>query len=59
MATLLSRDSRQEIMCALEGDPPSGIVALHFEVSHAATVKVIWRFRRSGSPAPARIVFVA
>ncbi|WP_147021852.1 hypothetical protein [Microvirga aerophila] len=54
MPAPLSRDWRERIVRAVVGGSSTGQAALRFEVSPSAAVKLIRRFRQSGSPARAR-----
>lgn len=54
MPAPLSRDLRDRIVRAVEGGSSIRQVALRFAVSPSAAVKLMRRFRASGSPAPAR-----
>ena len=54
MPAPLSRDLRERIVRAVEGGSSIRQAALRFEVSPSAAVKLMRRFRQSGSPAPAR-----
>jgi transposase len=54
MPAPLSRDLRDRIVRAVEGGSSIRQAALRFEVSPSAAVKLMRRFRESGSPAPAR-----
>jgi transposase len=54
MPAPLSRDLRERIVRAVEGGSSIRQAALRFEVSLSAAVKLMRRFRQSGSPAPAR-----
>ena len=54
MPVPLSRDLRERIVRAVQGGSSIRQAALRFEVSPSATVKLMRRFRQSGSPAPAR-----
>ncbi|WP_134497404.1 hypothetical protein [Microvirga pakistanensis] len=54
MPTPLSRDLRERIVRAVAGGSSIRQAALRFEVSPSAAVKLMRRFRQSGSPAPAR-----
>ena len=54
MPAPLSRDLRDRIVRAVEGGRSVGQAALRFAVSPSAAVKLMRRFRASGSPAPAR-----
>ena len=54
MPAPLSRDLRDRIVRAVEGGSSIRQAALRFDVSPSAAVKLMRRFRESGSPAPAR-----
>ncbi len=54
MTAPLSRDLRERIVRAVAGGASIRQAALRFEVSPSAAVKLMRRFRQSGSPAPAR-----
>lgn len=54
MPAPLSRDLRERIVRAVEGGSSIRQAALRFEVSPSAAVKLIRRFRQSGSAAAAR-----
>ena len=54
MPAPLSRDLRDRIVRAVEGGSSIRQAALRFAVSPSAAVKLMRRFRASGSPAPAR-----
>ena len=54
MPAPLSRDLRDRIVRAVEGGSSIRQAALRFAVSPSAAVKLMRRFRESGSPAPAR-----
>jgi transposase len=54
MPAPLSRDLRDRIVRAVEGGSSIRQAALRFEVSPSAAVKLMRRYRESGSPAPAR-----
>ncbi len=54
MPAPLSRDLRERIVRAVEGGSSIRQAALRFDVSASAAVKLMRRFRQSGSPAPAR-----
>ena len=54
MPAPLSRDLRERIVRAVQGGSSIRQAALRFEVSPSAAVKLMRRFRQSGSPAPAR-----
>ena len=54
MPAPLSRDLRERIVRAVEGGSSIRQAALRFEASPSAAVKLMRRFRQSGSPAPAR-----
>src|SRR3712207_4788928 len=54
MPAPLSRDLRERIVRAVAGGSSIRQAALSFEVSPSAAVKLMRRFRQSGSPAPAR-----
>jgi len=54
MPAPLSRDLRERIVRAVEGGSSIQQAALRFEVSPSAAVKLMRRFRQSGSPAPAQ-----
>src|SRR3954467_14145815 len=54
MPAPLSLDLRDRIVRAVEGGFSIRQAALRFEVSPSAAVKLMRRFRQSGSPAPAR-----
>ncbi len=54
MPAPLSRDLRERIVRAVAGGSCIRQAALHFDVSPSAAVKLMRRFRQSGSPAPAR-----
>jgi putative transposase len=54
MPAPLSRDLRDRIVRAVEGGSSIRQAALRFAVSPSAAVKLMQRFRASGSPAPAR-----
>lgn len=54
MPAPLSRDLRERIVRAVKGGSSIRQAALRFEVSPSAAVKLMRRFRQSGSPAPAR-----
>ncbi len=54
MPAPLSRDLRERIVRAVEGGSSIRQAALRFDVSPSAAVKLMRRFRQSGSPAPAR-----
>ena len=54
MPAPLSRDLRDRIVSAVEGGSSIRQAALRFAVSPSAAVKLMRRFRASGSPAPAR-----
>src|SRR4028118_2001209 len=54
MPAPLSRDLRDRIVRAVEGGVWIRQAALRFAVSPPAAVKLLRRFRESGSPAPAR-----
>ena len=56
MPAPLSRDLRERIVRAVEGGSSIRQAALRFDVSTSAAVKLMRRFRHSGSPAPARYV---
>ena len=58
MPAPLSRDLRERIVRAVESGSSIRQAALRFEVSPSAAVKLMRRFRESGSPAPARLVFL-
>ncbi len=55
MPAPLSRDLRDRIVRAVEGGSSIRQAALRFAVSPSAAVKLMRRFRASGSPAPARL----
>ncbi len=54
MPAPLSHDLRDRIVRAVEGGSSIRQAALRFAVSPSAAVKLMRRFRASGSPAPAR-----
>jgi transposase len=54
MPAPLSQDLRDRIVRAVEGGSSIRQAALRFDVSPSAAVKLMRRFRESGSPAPAR-----
>ena len=54
MPAPLSLDLRDRIVRAVEGGSSIRQAAQRFDVSPSAAVKLIRRFRQSGSPAPAR-----
>lgn len=54
MPVPLSRDLRDRIVRAVERGSSIRQAALRFDVSPSAAVKLMRRFRESGSPAPAR-----
>ena len=54
MPAPLSRDLRERIVRAVAGGSSIRQAALRFDVSPSAAVKLMRRFRQSGSPAPAR-----
>ena len=54
MPAPLSRDLRDRIVRAVENGSSIRQAALRFDVSPSAAVKLMRRFRQSGSPAPAR-----
>jgi transposase len=54
MPAPLSRDLRERIVRAVAGGSSIRQAALRFEVSPSAAVKLMRRFRQSGSSAPAR-----
>jgi transposase len=54
MPAPLSRDLRDRIVRAVAGGSSIRQAALRFDVSPSAAVKLMRRFRASGSPAPAR-----
>jgi putative transposase len=54
MPAPLSRDLRERIVRAVAGGSSIRRAALRFDVSPSAAVKLMGRFRQSGSPAPAR-----
>src|ERR671910_3351569 len=54
MPAPLSRDLRERIVRAAQGGSSIRQAALRFDVSPSAAVKLMRRFRESGSPAPAR-----
>ena len=54
MPAPLSRDLRERIVHAVEGGSSIRQAALRFAVNPSAAVKLMRRFRVSGSPAPAR-----
>lgn len=55
MPAPLSRDLRERIVRAVEGRSSIRQAALRFDVSPSAAVKLMRRFRQSGSSAPARL----
>ena len=54
MPALLSRDLRERIVRAVQGGSSIRQAALRFDVIASAAVKLMRRFRQSGSPSPAR-----
>jgi transposase len=54
MPAPLSRDLRDRIVRAVAGGTSIRQAALRFDVSPSAAVKLMRRYRESGSPAPAR-----
>jgi transposase-like protein len=58
MPAPLSRDLRERIVRAVAGGSSIRYVALRFDVSPSAAVKLMRRFRQSGSPAPARLAVI-
>jgi transposase len=54
MPAPLSRDLRERIVRAVDGGSSIRQAALRFAVSPSAAVKLMQRYRASGSPAPAR-----